>query len=139
MKKCSERRTRPRSVRAATESGVFMAISPSASGSGEAAQRRLQLVARLLGLGLALALLLDHFRLGLGDELRVAELLRGLVDLAVEPRDLLGETGALLAEIHDVAERQQDRRLVEHALHRALGRLATERSGALQSRQAQDE
>src|SRR3954471_13764007 len=117
MKKCSERRTRPRSVRAATEFGVSMAMSPSASCPREAAERRLELVARLLGLGLALALLLDYFLLGLGEELLVAEFPRGLVDLAVEPGDLLGEARALLGEIHDVAERQQDRRLVEHALH----------------------
>src|SRR3954451_3640579 len=101
MKKCSERRTRPRSVRAATEFGVSMAMSPFASCSRETAERRLELVARLLGIGLALALLLDHLGLGLGDELRIAELLRGLVDLAIEPRDLLGKTGTLLDEIHD--------------------------------------
>src|SRR5258708_30142935 len=105
MKKCSERRTRPRSVRAATEFGFSMAISPSASCSGETTERGPELVARLLGLGLALALLLDHFGLGLGDELLVAELLRRLVDLAVEPGDLLGEASTLLGAIHHLAQR----------------------------------
>src|SRR6266478_1843361 len=139
MKKCSERRTRPSSVRAATESGVPIAMAPLRSCRGEASECRLELVARLLGLGLAFARLLDDLWLGLGDELLVAELPRRLVDLAVEPRDLLGEAGALLGEIHDIAERQQDGRLVENALHGALRRLAAQRFRALQPRQAQDE
>ena len=57
-------------------------------------QSRLEAVAALDGLGAALALLFDHLRLGLGDELLVAELLVDLVDLDVFLGDLLFEPRA---------------------------------------------
>src|SRR5689334_22390640 len=97
------------------------------SDRGEALQRRPELVAGAGGLLLALALLLDHLGLGLGEELLVRELLRDLVDLALELRHLARKPRLLLGHVDDVAERQDDGRLVEHRLDRALRRVPFDR------------
>ena len=70
------------------------------------------------------ALLLDDLRRRPGEELLVVELALQLVALLADLAELPVEPGALLVELDDAREREDDRRLVQHHLHRAGRHLA---------------
>src|SRR5579885_1385708 len=72
---------------------------------------------------LSLALLLDDFRLGLREELLVAQLAADLVQLARDHLGLLLEPLALLAKVDRAREVEEDR----GALHRHLHGLPSHR------------
>src|SRR4051812_32696225 len=72
----------------------------------EALQRGAEAGARLLGLGAALALLLDHLFRRARDEVRVAELGVDLGDLVRQLLDLLLEPRGLGLEVDHLADRQ---------------------------------
>src|SRR6187402_3550149 len=73
----------------------------------------LQPVAVAARVGFALALLFDYLRLGLGEERRIAELLRELFQIGVEPADLLGEPRLLLRQVDHIADAQDQRRALD--------------------------
>src|SRR5262249_30446346 len=56
-----------------------------------------------------------------GDEAFVGKLLFQLLDLRAQPRDLLVEAGALLADVDGARPRQHPRRLLDHPLFSARG------------------
>src|ERR1044071_4566999 len=84
----------------------FTAASPRR----DAVVHGLQAVAVAACVGFALALLLDHLGLGLGEKGRVTELLREFLQIGVEPTDLLREPSLLLRQINHVADKQDQRR-----------------------------
>src|SRR3954452_7993946 len=83
---------------------------PQASPGREAVVDGLQPVAVAARVGFALALLLDHLGLGLGEKRRVAELLGEFFQIGIEPADLLREPRLLLHQIDHGSDAQDQRR-----------------------------
>src|SRR3989338_4387198 len=55
-----------------------------------------------------------------GEELRIAELGVDLLHLVGKLAELLAQARRLGIEVDDIGQRQDERRLVEHELHRAM-------------------
>src|SRR5947209_104135 len=66
---------------------------------------------------LALALLVDHLGLGLGEKGRITELRCELREVGIEPADLLGKPRLLACKVDDVAKSKNKGSALNHHLN----------------------
>src|SRR5512132_2555815 len=90
------------------------AVRPRSGGHAQALLRASQLLHRLFELGEPLLLALDHVGLRLAEEVLVAELLLHRLEIVEQLRGLASETAALLVDVDQTLERQEDLGAVHH-------------------------